>query len=116
GHAGSQGSFGELYPRIVGSALSGTDGTDKTLVQAGQTRQLLAQQRTSVATALGPDGMLDGSLLFGQPGFLQVSDQQVWRFALSTISEGSRLRAWLRISRHTGTPVPWTLCFVNQPT
>jgi NADPH-dependent 2,4-dienoyl-CoA reductase/sulfur reductase-like enzyme/ferredoxin len=78
-------------------------------------RGLIAQQTMCVAAGTGPDGDIDGILVFGPPGQMQVTDDGVCRFPLRAIEEGSSLRAWLRISRHSGVAVPWALLFVDRP-
>ncbi|HEX6508140.1 MAG TPA: hypothetical protein VF221_10955, partial [Chloroflexota bacterium] len=79
-----------------------------------QMQQMVKRQRTCLAAAVGPDGMLDGSLLFGAEGFIGSPAPDRCSFSLNAIQEGSRLRAWLRIGRRTGTPVPWTMFFTPQ--
>ncbi len=73
-----------------------------------RSRNLVEQARQCVAFAIGPNGEADGILLFGSPGFVSASGDAI-EFALTTIPEGSQLRAWLRISVYTGLPVPWML-------
>jgi NADPH-dependent 2,4-dienoyl-CoA reductase/sulfur reductase-like enzyme/ferredoxin len=77
-------------------------------------RLLIEQLGTCVAAGTGPDGELGGTLIFGPPGLVQAADDGLCRFPLQAIAEGSPLRAWLRISRHTGQAVPWALLFVDR--
>jgi NADPH-dependent 2,4-dienoyl-CoA reductase/sulfur reductase-like enzyme/ferredoxin len=77
-------------------------------------RQIIEQQGTCVAAGTGPNGEIGGILIFGPPGLVQVADDGLCRFPLQAIAESSSLRAWLRISRHTGQAVPWALLFVDR--
>jgi NADPH-dependent 2,4-dienoyl-CoA reductase/sulfur reductase-like enzyme/ferredoxin len=81
-----------------------------------QVRQIMAHQEMCVAAATGPDGDIDGILVFGRSGLVEVTDEGLYRFPLRAIQEGSSLRAWLRISRHSGEAVPWGLLFIDRQT
>lgn len=81
-----------------------------------QARQIVVQQHMCVATGTGPDGAIDGTLMFGRPGSVQLTDTGVCRFPLKSIEEGSPLRAWLRMSHHSGKPVPWALSWIDRAT
>ncbi|HEY8684379.1 MAG TPA: FAD-dependent oxidoreductase [Chloroflexota bacterium] len=79
-----------------------------------EVRKVVMHQDMCVASGLGPDGRIDGILVFGPRGFVHLTDEGLCRFPLQAIEEGSPLRAWLRISRHSGKPVPWAQLFIDR--
>ena len=78
-------------------------------------RTVVAGQGRVIAAGRGPDGGIDGLLMFVRPGAIQLTPDGGCRFPLGSVAEGSPLRAWLRMSRYSGEPVPWGLLWTDRP-
>jgi NADPH-dependent 2,4-dienoyl-CoA reductase/sulfur reductase-like enzyme/ferredoxin len=90
-----------------------TTGTTEQVLD-DRVRQIITQHDLCVASGIGPDGLIDGILVFGLSGSVELTDTGLCRFPLRAIEEGSPLRTWLRISRHTDVSVPWALMFLDR--
>lgn len=90
-----------------------TTGTTEQVIDP-RVRHIITHPDLCVASGIGPEGQVDGILVFGLGGLVRLNDDGLCRFPLPAIEEGSPLRAWLRISRHSGLPVPWTLLCLDR--
>ena len=79
-------------------------------------RQFVAQQAMCVLAGLTPDGGLDGVLLLGQPGFVQVLDASTCLLQVEHQSRASSILGGLLLAHAMGRVAWVSLFFLCHPT
>lgn len=79
-------------------------------------RQFMAQQAMCVLAGLTPDGGLDGVLMLGQPGFVQVFDASTCALQLEHQSRASSILRGLYLAHSMGRVAWVSLFFLCHPT
>ena len=65
-------------------------------------QQFIAQQAMCVIAGMTPDGLLDGVLVLGQPGFVQVLDTSTCLFQVEDQSRASSILRGLHLAHSLG--------------
>jgi predicted pyridoxine 5'-phosphate oxidase superfamily flavin-nucleotide-binding protein len=79
-------------------------------------QQFIAQQAMCVIAGITPDGLLDGVLVLGQPGFVQVLDPSTCLLQLEDQSRASSILRGLHLALSMGRDAWLSLFFLYHPT
>jgi uncharacterized protein len=79
-------------------------------------QQFIAQQAMCVLAGMTPDGLLDGVLVLGQPGFVQVLDPSTCMLQLEDQSRVSSILRGLHLAAMNGRGAWLSLFFLCHPT
>jgi uncharacterized protein len=79
-------------------------------------QQFIAQQAMCVVAGITPDGLLDGVLVLGQPGFVQVLDPSTCLLQLEHQSRASSIVQGLYLLHSMGRDAWVSLFFLCHPT
>lgn len=88
----------------------------KTSYLTAQAQEFIAQQAFCVVAGLTADGWLDGILLLGRPGVVQVLDESTCLFQLENQGRTSHILRHLQYALSTGQPARLGLFFICHPT